>query len=109
MTSIHGAVFIIIGGVVFIFSLILKDLFVFSFVGGGFILWGIGKLMLRKKEKPKKVIKVCPRCHRHTHPHDNFCSYCGTNLKHYGGHPHFHKGGYHQYHHRNNNQVRRVP
>jgi len=109
MTNIHGAIFIIIGGVVFIFSILLKELFVFAYVGGAFILWGIGKLLLKKKPKPKTHPKTCQRCHKQVGLHDNYCAYCGMSLKHYGSYPHFHKSGHYQYHNRNYNQVRRVP
>ncbi len=123
MAKIPGIVFIIIGAVVAITSIIVRSIFFFIYVGAGFILWGGGKILysrLAEEEKPKKDMArqhvhhkapnhSCPYCNRLTRPHDNFCSNCGALLKHQRGHENLNQGSHNQHNYGYNNQIRRVP
>ena len=109
MVKIHGAAFIIIGFVVAVTSFFIKDLRVFMYVGLGFVLWGLLKLLYIRltNEKPdiKKEHKIthpthtkpiyhrpqqthsqpqyrhCPNCRSAVRIENTFCPRCGTRLK----------------------------
>jgi len=83
MAGIHGLIHIIVGAIVVIISIILRDsLFVFVYVGIGFIIFGILKLLYNKIKNPKE------KKHKHQ-PHQRATV-----------HPNHHKRNIH--HHRQN-------
>jgi len=122
MASIHWSAFMIIGAIVSIVSYFLvEELFVFTYVGLAFIVWGLLKLIYKKLTAPKnpkphhqhKKHRVhhphCPFCNIIIKPHDNFCSHCGGYLKHQRGNPNLNNSRNHQNPQGYQNQVRRVP
>jgi len=63
MVSIHGGIFILIGGIIVAISL-FADLTFFIIAGGCLILWGVLKLIYNKLKGPQQ-----PAAHRQQHPH----------------------------------------
>lgn len=89
MVKIHGLVYIIIGIIISIPSVIMKEgrLKFFLYIGILFIIIGAVKLFLnytKKEKKPKNIQtthKFCPRCGKVTKQSDQFCSNCGNLLR----------------------------
>ena len=90
-TKINGLVYIIVGVFVAIASWRINfgKLLLFFYVGLLFVLIGIVKLSLGKRNEAKAAVhhkpqqhqarfRYCPRCANILRPHDKFCSVCGT-------------------------------
>jgi hypothetical protein len=100
---VHIGVGLLVGGV----SIGLK-MVIFVPVAAGFVIWGFYRLAKGKKGAPQVHAPVCPFCHYHVKPHDNFCSNCGAYLKYNRSNPNFHHSGHNQYPNRQHHQVRRI-
>lgn len=118
MARISGIVFIIVGIIVTITSyFFVEEIFVFSYIGILFIVWGIIKIIYKKLTSPSKkktdFIKQhkkhrnrrphCPYCNKVIVIHDNFCSNCGALLKNQRSNPNFQNTGQQQYNKRYQN------
>ena len=89
MASIHGAAFVVVGAVVAIVSYMV-EMWLFLFLGLGFVVWGAGKLLLKKKHAKRHVHhrphhhvphQRCPACSAVIKPGANFCWNCGQRLR----------------------------
>jgi len=88
--KIHGLVYIIVGLFVAAASWEINfgKLLLFFYAGLAFILIGIIKLILGKRNEAKAAVhhkpqhqarfRYCPRCANILRPHDRFCSVCGA-------------------------------
>ena len=89
-TKIHGLVYILVGLFVSFASWMVNfgKLLLFFYAGLLFILVGIVKLSLGKRDEAKHAahhkpqhqakFRYCPRCANILRPHDRFCSVCGA-------------------------------
>ncbi len=100
MVNINGAIYIVLGLFLAIFSLILNiknknsKLILFLWMGIGMILWGIIKIVSQRKERQKQApvhanntvqqqfVKYCSRCGAALRNIEQFCNKCGSKAFH---------------------------